>query len=96
MKARHLVARRWFNEWTGNTYHSVRIIVDGEEVFHCPYAYGYDQQYEQTAADWLEKNGFLKLEHYDNGGGQTLWQYAQNKGIVYTRNVTDVLRKKDL
>lgn len=55
----HIEGRRWFQRGPGNTYHSVRIWKDGEQIAHLPYQYGYGDGYLQTALDWLRANGHI-------------------------------------
>jgi hypothetical protein len=91
IKSLTLVGRRWFNRGPGNTYHSVEIIVNGKPVHKIPFAYGYGEQYEQSAFDWLEANGYLDRER-----SEPPWQVAKRLGFDMTRSVSDVSRKKDL
>jgi len=83
----HISARRWFQRTYGNTYHSVRIIKDGQQIAHIPFAYGYGAQWLQTAIDWLRANGYPDAEY------GTLYLREVLKG---TYDVQDVQRKKDL
>ena len=50
-------ARRWFDRTYGNTYHSVTVTVKHTRkedlVLRCDFAYGYDEQYLQTAHELL-------------------------------------------
>lgn len=87
-----IFARRWFQKSAGNTYHSVTIYVDGEEVHYEPFEYGYGTQYQETAARWLYNNGYLP----GLAKNETLWRYAQRKGIKFNEDVAEVSRKKDL
>lgn len=80
----HIEGRRWFK---GNTYHSVRIWIDGKQVAFLPYAYGYGDGYLQTAAAWLCENGYPGTE------GHTL-HMRETLGATYS--VIDVSRKRDL
>ncbi len=48
-----IVGRRWFEKTNGNTYHSVEIWVNGQQVKYLPFQYGYELQYRQTAQDWI-------------------------------------------
>ena len=92
-----IVGRRWFRRGPGTTYHSVEIYADGKFLYKVPYAYGYNDQYEWTAAAWLESNGYMPgREHRENGSIESPWQYFQRNGIDYHHSVTDVSRKKDL
>ena len=91
-----ITGRRWFQRGPGNTYHSVRIYVNDSFVHMICFAYGYDQQYQQSAAEWLEANGYIECEHYSNGSKESLWRACDRLGIKYTSTVRDVPRKKDL
>jgi hypothetical protein len=96
-KSLTVVGRRWFNRLKGHTYYSAEIYVDGESVHKIPYAYGYGTQYECDAFDWLEANGYLPgRQHHENGSADPPWAYCQDRGIQYTRTVSEVRRKKDL
>ena len=57
MKSLHIEGRRWFQRGPGNTYHSVRIWIDGEQVCTLPYQYG--EQWLQTALDWMREHGYI-------------------------------------
>jgi hypothetical protein len=92
-----IVGRRWFNKNTGNTYFSSQIFVDGNLVHTIDYEYGYGNQYCQSSQEWLDKNGYLPgLEHNANGSFESLWNYAERKGMTINYTATDVSRKKDL
>ena len=85
-----IIGRRWFQKTYGNTYHSVTVIQDGETVGRVDCAYGYGDQYIQTAHELLVGAGKFagdygdfcadRLEHRDR----------------YTITVSDVARQKDL
>ena len=93
----HINGKRWFDRRNGNTYHSVKAWADGALVFDCPFAYGYEEAYQETATDWLTANGYLEgREEYRNGCHEPFWQYAERKGIKYAFDVADVGRKADL
>ena len=91
-----VVGRRWHRGGPGGTYHSAEIYVNGKHVHRIPFAYGYDSMYEQNAQEWLEKNGYIDVKHYANGGMEPLWRIAQDKGFAYSASATNVARKKDL
>ena len=96
MHSLRLVGRRWWQRSTGNTYHSVEIWVDDNCIHTIPFAYGYDQAFEETAMRWLEENKYLPDLHHANGGHEALWRYCERKNIMYERSATDVARRKDL
>jgi len=87
MKTLHISARRWFQKTYGNTYHSVSIYIDGQMVHRVPFAYGYGEQWLQTAIDWLRLNGFPDAEY------GTLY-LRETLGGTY--QCEDVQRKRDL
>ncbi len=93
----HIHGKRWFERVNGNTYFSCKMWINGDLVHTIDYEYGYGTQYRQEAKSWLDKNGFLPgLEHYDNGGSESLWRYCEKNKIKLNDEVTDVQRKKDL
>lgn len=83
----HIAGRRWFQKSYGNTYHTVTIYKDGEQVAYLGPTYGYDDHYLQTAVDWLRKKGHPEAEY------GTLW-LRETLGASY--NVADVRRERDL
>ena len=70
--------------------------MNGELVHTLPFGYGYGDYYEQRAQEWLQNNGYINAEQHPNGSRQPLWQIANDHGIKYSRNVTEVARKRDL
>ena len=81
-----IIGRRWFQKSYGNTYHTVTVIVNGEEL-KSGIAYGYGSHYLTTAAELLKANGYVVPD--DNGEAYALM-------TKYEHTVTDVKRKKDL
>lgn len=96
MKSLTVLGRRWFDRRNGNTYHSATIVIDGQKICYIPFCYGYDGAYIDTAAQWLESNGYLSLERYANGGREALWGWCSRNGVLFYKNATDVSRRKDL
>lgn len=107
-QALHIEGRRWFQRTFGNTYHSVRIWINGEQVVCLPFQYGYGEQFLQTALDWLREQGKIpdvcqccdkaRAGHNDAAHG-----FLPHYGTQYLReqlggtySVIDVERKKDL
>lgn len=92
-----IIGRRWFDKINGNTYFSAVGLINGKEVVHIPYEYGYGNHYEDRIFQELEKAGYCPdVEHYNNGGSERLWQYCTRKGIAKYVTHSDVSRKKDL
>lgn len=102
----HIEARRWFERTNGNTYHSVRIFKDGEQIVFLPFQYGYGEQWLQTALDWMREQGLIpnvcQRCEKDRNNCKCL-QFNAAYGTLYLRetlngsySVIDVNRKKDL
>ena len=81
-----IYGRRWFQKLYGNTYHTVTVIVNGEEI-KSRITYGYGTHYLQTAAELLRENGYDVQE--DTGKAFSFIS-------KYDHSVIDVKRKKDL
>ena len=81
-----IFGRRWFQKTYGNTYHTVTVIVNGEEL-KSEIKYGQENAYLQTAADLLRVNGYEVPD--DN---LKAFQMVRE----YPHSVKDVKRKKDL
>lgn len=50
-------ARLWFDRRAGNTYHSVHVVDDCGRSHVLPFAYGYGQQYIDSAAELIGMTG---------------------------------------
>lgn len=95
-------ARRWFQKSYGNTYHSVRVVVDGETVGVRSGVYGYGNHYLHTAGEVLIAAGFglddaydLHGFRYDSDAG-ALVGHMEGERFELTHTVEDVARKRDL
>jgi len=92
----HIEGRRWFERTNGNTYHSVRIFSDGEEIAYLPYQYGYGDQCLTTALDWLVDSGNIEAQYHDNGMPKHTGTLFIREHLNSTYSIVDVGRKKDL
>ena len=81
-----IYGKRWFQKSYGNTYHTVTVIVNGEEM-KSGITYGYGNHYLQTAADMPRNAGYDIPEN--NGEAYAMM-------TKYEHAATDVKRKKDL
>lgn len=56
-----VIGVKWWDKVNGNTYHSCKIFrhKDGA-VAHCPFIYGYGEQYKHTALVKMQEIGFIK------------------------------------
>lgn len=91
-----VLGRRWSDKRYGNTYHTVRVYIDGKIALESGFTYGYGDAYMQTAKEELEKHGFITdFKHYANGS-EPLWAWCQRHDVTLIRDVVDVARKRDL
>lgn len=94
-----IIGRRWFEKTNGNTYHSVEVYAEGELLERVPFAYGYGEGYDQTAAGIVKKHypkqwaAAEKQAGYSLPYGSSLKRYGGHNVIT---SCTDVQRKKDL
>jgi len=91
----------WFDKVNGNTYHagSVTLFFDNGKklVLAIPYQYGYGSQYEQSAAEEMDKAGFLPdLKKYPSGGSESLWTYFERNNVGYRSTSNHVSTKKEI
>lgn len=67
VKTIEITGRGWFDKVNGNSYCSVRVIVNqglkNEFSFKIPFTYGYGNYYEQTAFEHLAKFGAISNWH---------------------------------
>ena len=82
-----IYGRRWYQRSYGNTYHTARVIVNGEEL-KSGITYGYENHYKETARQLLEENG------YSVPGAMEFNRFLNNNNFVAT--AVDVDRKRDL
>ncbi len=88
----HIEGRRWFQKSYGNTYHTVRIFAGSECIYTSGKHYGYDEQYLQTAFDWMLDNGYPELGDRGRMAGTRFLR----EELDGTYSVIDVARERDL
>lgn len=82
-----ITAKRWYQRSYGNTYHVVKVIVNGDTVLKSGVTYGYENYYLTTAANLLRDNGYDIPD--DNIKAYSLM-------AKYPHTAEDVKRQKDL
>jgi hypothetical protein len=84
---------RWHDSPNGNTYHSVIVFADGEELYRSPsMEYGYEQAYEETGfREFLKATGQKQPD-----GPKSARHWFEDHGIHYTTKVYDVKQQKEL
>lgn len=101
LKSVEILARRWFQKSCGNTYHSCQVTVNGETLPKVQFAYGYGDQYLQTALSLLQSNGFFpKTEDRLSSGvskdTNDWYEWMRNNREKLSVLCFDVTRKKDM
>lgn len=82
-----ITAKRWYQRSYGNTYHVVKVVVNGDTVLESGVTYGYENHYLTTAANLLRDNG------YEIPGNNT---EAYSFMTRFPHTAEDVKRQKDL
>ena len=83
-----IYGRRWFQKSYGNTYHTTRVVVNGEEL-KSEITYGYEEHYKETARQLLDANGYEVPQN-----PLEFNRFLNSKGFKAT--AVDVDRKRDL
>ena len=89
--------KEWFDRINGNSYCSVRVYWEGEEVARVPFQYGYGDFYLQVARDALE--GWFPpdtVTRHDNGMGLPLWRVAENVGFRLDSHIARGRSKREV
>ncbi len=85
------VAVKWFDRINGNTYHSVRITRHKDDaVLACPFTYGYDSAYEQTALEAMAKAKWLPVKYRT----EQKWCYQRENNYPILFVVSDGLKRE--
>lgn len=62
LRSLFISGRLWFDKSGGNTYHAVSISANGKWLFDIGRTYGYEDQYLNTALEYLKKFGLVSQE----------------------------------
>jgi len=95
-----LEGRAWHDNTGGNTYHSVRIWVNGSVVAIVPFRYGYENAYQVSAIDKLIELGYLPETLFQHGSERPtrdypIWQIDRHLETV-TYSVLTYGKKSEL
>ena len=85
-------AVRWFDKVNGNTYHSVNITSCKTAItVHCPFGYGYGDQYRYTALKKMADVGWIPKRYakYKKSGSTDLFMYERENNYPILWNVSD-------
>lgn len=85
-----IIGKRWFDKINGNTYHSVKVYINGVFIAEHGMTYGYGDQYTQTARELIKDYLPSKMDEH------TPLHYLREYGITIINEVSDVARKRDL
>jgi hypothetical protein len=82
--------RAWYDKTNGNTYHSVRIWINGKVMAIVPRRYGYENAYQVSAIETLIQLGLLPETLFQHGADRPtrdypLWQIDRHlKTVTYS------------
>ena len=92
-----IIGRRWFHRGAGKTYHSAKVLVDGEVKIEISETYGYGDQYLHNGFEALERAGIIPMRPRGKGDSAPApWAWCQEHGITLSSSATDVAREEDL
>lgn len=85
MKSLNIICSKWWDKPNGNTYFTVKIIIDDSMVIFLPFQYGYENHYLTVTFDELEKMNLLPIERevYPNGKEYDLYNYCKRNNIEF-------------
>jgi hypothetical protein len=82
--------QRWFDKINGNTYHSVSIVNNETgEVIRCPFQYGYEDAYRQTALQAMFRHGWIPEKYKDE-----LYMFERENDYPIYWTVNDGLKRE--
>jgi hypothetical protein len=95
IKTIHIHGARYYDKASDNTYHSCKVFVNNRLVLTCAFEYGYGDQYIETAAQALHKNGVIdRGERHKGGSWEPLWRVCQEQDIVLTHECEDTTKQR--
>ena len=89
IKTIRFLGARWFQKTYGNTYHKVKVYVNGKLIGTSPEKYGYGSQYVQTGKQMLKDKGYFSTANWSN------WKVAEQQKIKIEDSVVDYPLKRD-
>lgn len=90
IKSIEIWGKKWFQKSYGNTYHAVKVYVNGELIGTSGITYGYGDSYVQTAEEVLRKAGYLKRKD----PAQSLWRYCSERKIKLKYYASEVTQRE--
>ena len=86
--------KEWFDKINGNSYLAGNVIInyatEEEEILTCKFQYGYGSQYEQSALEILQENGYI------NKSFTALWQYCKDFNVILRKSMHRNCLKREL
>ena len=94
-----IIVREWFDKTYGNTYHSAKIVANGETVTHLPMTYGRgDLTYLEAASKAVQEAGYANpaWSHTTLSAKTPGFSEYREAGVPVVIDVAQVARRKDL
>lgn len=89
IKTIDVYGKEWFDKQNGNSYHSVRVVINhglkNQSVLVAPMQYGYGDSYMRTAGE------LLSIPR-----GAALWRYCEANRIILRYQKQDRCLKRDV
>ena len=61
-KTRVCIVKQWTDKINGNTYHKVKLFLNGD-ILESDYTYGYGNQYEQTVYNLFNTSNYRRCKN---------------------------------
>jgi hypothetical protein len=91
MKTVDIIAKEWRDEVNGNSYYSMRVIIDmyleSEKVHLIPFTYGYGDSYLYEATSLLTSKGLLS---------SFVLSYCKDNGIIVRYGKQTACKKSEV
>jgi hypothetical protein len=93
-----ILGKYYYPRGGGTPDHSVKIWVDHQLVYTSPIlCTGGQNQYLETAGEWLEKNMVIPVRPQQrHGGNPPIWSWCRDRGIEIGYGSEDVRNKRQL
>lgn len=97
MNSLTICVREWFESRYGNSYMTMRVVVDGADVLVTPMHYGHGQERALSIAlDALAEVGYPLPAELEECRSKSCYWTLKNLGVSLVFDFVDVTRRKDL
>lgn len=94
IKTIDVYGKEWFDKVNGNSYHSVRVVLNygmpNTKTLVGQFQYGYGSQFIQTASELIREEIGGKESIYP------LWSWCESRKIIYRESMQRDCKKRDV